>query len=112
MGLGDGLDDPLGLGAGELVGLGVGVTVGVAVLVFVGEGVGETVGVGLGPTWFDDTTMPTMMPATARTATMATMIHADRDDFLRPLERGAYDTVVLQMYEAHGNELPVAPPKF
>jgi hypothetical protein len=75
---------------GELVGLGVGVTVGVAVLVFVGDAVGDTVGVGFGPTWLEDTTMPTMMPATARTATMAMMIHVDREDFfLRPLERGA-----------------------
>jgi hypothetical protein len=112
VGLGDGLDEPLGLGAGELVGLGVGVTVGVAVLVFVGDAVGVTVGVGFGATWLDDTMMPTMIPATARTATMATMIHAERDDFLRPLERGAYDTVVLQGYETRGKDVSAAPPKF
>ena len=103
MGLGVGLVDPLGLGAGVLVGLGVGVNVGVAVLVLIGDGVGDTVGVGLGPTWLEDTTMPTMMPATARTATMATMIHAEREDFLRPLERGEYDTVILQVRRARGN---------
>ena len=102
MGLGVGLVDPLGLGAGVLVGLGVGVNVGVAVLVLVGDGVGDTVGVGLGPTWLEDTTMPTMMPATARTATIATMIHAEREDFLRPLERGEYDTVILQVRWARG----------
>jgi hypothetical protein len=102
VGLGDGLDDPLGLGAGVLVGLGVGLNVGVVVLVLVGDGVGDTVGVGLGPTWLEDTTMPTMMPATARTATMTTMIHAEREDFLRPLERGEYDTVILQVRRARG----------
>ena len=98
VGLGVGLVDPLGLGlgAGVFVGLGVGVTVGVAVLVLVGDGVGDTVGVGVGPTWLDETTMPTMMPATARIATMAMMTHVDREDFLRPVGRGAYDTVNLQ----------------
>jgi hypothetical protein len=112
VGLGDGLAEPLGLGAGELVGLGVGVTVGVAVLDFVGEGVGETVGVGLGPTWFDETMIPTMMPATARTAKMATIIQAERDDFFRPLERGAFDTVVLQKCEACRNIFSATPPQF
>jgi hypothetical protein len=110
--VGVGLDEPLGLGVGELVGLGVGVTVGVAVLVLVGDGVGETVGVGVGPTWLEDTTMPTMIPATARTTTMTMMIHADRDDFLRPLERGVYDTVFLQLFVAHGNVFPVASRQF
>jgi hypothetical protein len=108
--VGDGLVEPLGLGVG--VGLSVGVTVGVDVLVFVGDGVGETVGVGFGPTWLEETTMPTMMPATARTATMAIMIHVDREDFLRPLERGAYDTMVLQEFEAHGKIFPAQPPQF
>jgi hypothetical protein len=90
---------------GELVGLGVGVTVGVVVLVLVGEAVGETVGVGLGPTWFDDTTMPTMIPATTITATIATMIQAERDDFFfRPLERGVYDTMDLQVLTGAGQK--------
>jgi len=107
--VGVGLVDPLGLGAGVLVGLGVGVNVGVAVLVLVGDGVGDTVGVGLGPTWLEDTTMPTMMPATARTATMAMMIHVDREDFLRPVGRGEYDTVNLQACLAHGKFFPPQP---
>jgi hypothetical protein len=106
VGLGDGLDEPLGLGVGEPVGLGVGVTVGVVVLVLVGDAVGETVGVGLGPTWFDDTTIPTMIPATARTTTMATIIHAEREDFLRPPERGACDTVVLRIVMARDRHFP------
>ena len=97
MGLGVGLVG-LGLGAGVIVGLGVGVNVGVAVLVLMGDGVGDTVGVGVGPTWLEDTTMPTMMPATARIATMAMMTHVDREDFLRPVGRGAYDTVNLQVF--------------
>jgi hypothetical protein len=86
---------------GEGVGLRVGVTVGVLVPDCVGDAVGDTVGVGFGPTWFDVTIMAMMMPAIATMATIATIIHAVRADFLRPIGRGVYDTIFLHRFAAH-----------